>query len=59
MTLISYVFPKVETAKDVLVKSLKIPVSEHPSTVNMLNIPKNCTKALISYVFITLARIEL
>ena len=32
---------------------------EHPSTVNMLKSPKNCTTALSSYCFITLAKIEL
>ena len=42
-----------------LVKSLKSVVSEHRSTVSMLKSLKKFTKALLSYCFITLAKIEL
>ena len=37
MTLIAHVFPKLRSAKDVVDKCLKSPVSEHRSTVHMLN----------------------
>ena len=42
-----------------LVKCLKSLVSEHRPTVSMLNSLKNCTKALASYCFITLAKNDL
>ena len=42
-----------------LVKYLKNLASEHLATVSMLNSLKNGTKALPSYFFITLAKIEL
>ena len=42
MTLIDYVFPTLETAKEVVVKCLKCPISKQPLTVNMLKGPKHC-----------------
>ena len=42
MTLIAYVLPKLETAKNVVFKCLKSPVSEQPSRVNMLKFTKHC-----------------
>ena len=42
-----------------LVKCLKGLVSEQLATVNMLNSLKNCTTALSSYCFITLAKAKL
>ena len=44
--LICFVFPKLETLKDIVVKCLKGPFSDHDSTVNMLKSPKNCTTTL-------------
>ena len=52
MTLIGYLFMK-------LVKCLKSLVSEHLAKINMLNSQKNCTTALPSDCFITLAKVEL
>ena len=59
MTLIGYVFWKLETTKDVLIKCLKIFASEHLATVNMLNSLKTNTTAIPSYCFINLAKFEL
>ena len=42
-----------------LVACLKNLVSEHLTTVNMLNSLKTCIAALLSYCFITLTKIEL
>ena len=42
-----------------LVACLKNLVSEHLTTVNMLNSLKTCTAALLWYCFITLTKIEL
>ena len=42
-----------------LVKCLKSLVSEHLATVSMLSSLKKWNKALPSYIFITLAKIEL
>ena len=42
MTLIAYLFWKLQTVKYVVKKCLKSPVSEHPLTVNMLEGPKRC-----------------
>ena len=42
MSLISYVLPKLETAKDSLPKCLKSPASEQTSTVNMIKCTKHC-----------------
>ena len=42
MTLIALVFPKLRTPKTLLDKCLKSPVSEDPSTNNMVNVPKQC-----------------
>ena len=42
MSLISYVLPKLETAKDLLPKCLKSPASEQPSAVNMIKCTKHC-----------------
>ena len=40
MTLIDFVFPKLRTPKTWLDKCPKRPVSEDPSTSNMINGPK-------------------
>ena len=42
MTLIDFVFPKLQTPKTWSDKCLKSPVSEDPSTSNMVNVPKHC-----------------
>ena len=42
MTLTAFVFPKLPTLKSWLDKCLKSPVSEDPSTSNMVNMPKHC-----------------
>ena len=39
MTLIGYVFAKLQTAKDCIRPMSKEPLSEHPLTVNILNGP--------------------
>ena len=60
--LIAYIFPKLQTAKHLLDKSLKSLVSEHPSTVNMLKDPKHCQNwhdNTFIILFITLTQIEL
>ena len=41
MTLIAFVFSKIRTLKTWLDKCLKGPVSEDPSTSNMVNVPKH------------------
>ena len=41
MALIDFVFPKLRAPKTWLDKSLKSPVSENPSTSNMVNVPKH------------------
>ena len=41
MTLIDFVFPKLRTLKTWLDEYLKSPVSEDPSTSNMVNMPKH------------------
>ena len=41
MTLVPYVFPKVQTLKDLIRQMSKNPILEHPSTVNMLENPKH------------------
>ena len=43
-SLTAYVFPKLLTSKDILLKCLKGPVSEHPLTVTKLKGPKNYWK---------------
>ena len=40
MTLIDFLFPKLRPAKTWTEKCLKNPVSEDPSTSNMVNVPK-------------------
>ena len=40
MTLIDFLFPKLRPAKTWTDKCLKSPVSEDPSTSNMVNVPK-------------------
>ena len=42
MTLIDFVFPKLRPPKTWSDKSLKSPVSEDPSTSNMVNMPNHC-----------------
>ena len=42
MTLIDFVFPKLRTPKKLLDKCLKSPISENPSTSNMVNGPQHC-----------------
>ena len=42
MTHINFVFPKLWTAKTWSDKCLKSPVSEDPSTSNMVNMPNHC-----------------
>ena len=42
MTLIDFVFQKLRTAKTWSEKCLKRPVSEDPSTSNMVNVTKHC-----------------
>ena len=42
MTLIANVFPKFRTPKNVVKKCLKSPVSEDPSTSNMVRGTKQC-----------------
>ena len=42
MNFTAFVFPKLRTLKTWLDKCLKSPVSEDPSTRNMLNVPKSC-----------------
>ena len=44
MTLTDFVFPKLRTLKTWLNKCLKSPVSEDPSTSNMVKVPKHCWK---------------
>ena len=46
MTLIADVFLNLQTAKIVLDKCLKSPVSEDPSTSNMVNAPKHCSNLI-------------
>ena len=61
MTLKAYVFPKLQTAKTWLEKSLKSPVSEHPLIVNILKGPKHCRNLQDStfiILFITLSEID-
>ena len=41
MTLITYLFPKLQTAKGVVRKMSKKPISEYRSTGNMLKVPKH------------------
>ena len=43
MTLTAFVVPKLRTPKTWLEKSLKITVSDDPSTSNMVNVPKHCS----------------
>ena len=42
MTVIDFLFPKLRPAKTWTDKCLKSPVSEDPSTSNMVNLPKQC-----------------
>ena len=42
MTLTAFVFPKLRTVKTCLDKCLKSPISENPSTSNMINASKHC-----------------
>ena len=42
MTLIDFVFPKLRPPKTWSDKCLKRPVSEDPSTSNMVNFSKHC-----------------
>ena len=42
VTLIDFVLPKFRTSKSWLDKCLKSPVSEDPSTSNMVNVPRHC-----------------
>ena len=42
MTLIDFLFPKLRTPKWWSDKCLKAPVSDDPSTSNMVNVPKHC-----------------
>ena len=42
MTLTAFVFPKLRTVKTCLDKCLKSPISENPSTSNMINAYKHC-----------------
>ena len=42
MTLTAFVFPKLRTPKTYSGKCLKRPVSEKPSTSNIVNVPKPC-----------------
>ena len=42
MNLMAFVFPKLRTLKTWLDKCLKSPVSDDPSTSNMVNVPKQC-----------------
>ena len=42
MTLTAFVFPKLRTPKTYSGKCLKRPVSEKPSTSNIVNVPKHC-----------------
>ena len=42
MTLTAFVFPKVHTLKRWLDNCLKSPLSEDPSTSNMVNLPRHC-----------------
>ena len=42
MTLIAYLFLKLQAEKDVLDKCIKSPVSQDPSTRNILHDPKHC-----------------
>ena len=42
MTLTGFVFPKLRTLKRWINKCLKSPVSEQPSTSNMVNVSKHC-----------------
>ena len=42
MTLTAFVFPKVHTLKRWLDNCLKSPLSEDPSTSNMVNVPRHC-----------------
>ena len=51
MTLIAYVFPKLETPKVWLDKCLKSPVSEDPWTKDVVNGPKHCWN-LHNFIFI-------
>ena len=41
MTLIDFLFLKLQTPKRLLDKCLKAPVSDDPSTSNMVNVPKH------------------
>ena len=41
MSITAFVFPKLGTLKTFLDKCLKSPVSEDPSTSNMVNVPKH------------------
>ena len=42
MSLTAFVFPKLQTLKTWFDKCLKSPVSEHPSTSNLVNVRKHC-----------------
>ena len=42
MTLAPFLFQKLQALKTWLDKFLKSPVSEDPSTSNMVNVPKHC-----------------
>ena len=56
MTLIDFVFLILQTPKTWLDKSLKSPVSENPTTSNMVNGPSTvqvCITALLSNLLIT------
>ena len=44
MTLTAFVFPKLQTPKTWLDKRLESPVSEDPSTSNMVNVAKHSWK---------------
>ena len=43
MTLIDFVFPKLRLPKTLSDKCLKSPVSEDPSTSNVVSVPKHCS----------------
>ena len=48
MTLIDFVFPKLRPPKTWSDKCLKSPVSEDPSTSNIVNVPKHCRNLNLS-----------
>ena len=52
MTFTAFVFPKLRTLKTWFDKCLKSPVSEDPSTSNMINVPKHCSNLNTITLFI-------